>query len=103
MNEINTDPAGIQVENNVDLEGPPENFKYINDYMPGEGLTIPQDPIIGCECENCLDVSLGVRSKEGIQGRARLHDLLMQRNESHIKHQCATMYMSGSQAKWTTQ
>ncbi len=60
MNEINTDPAGIMVENNVDLEGPPENFKYINDYMPGDGLTIPQDPIIGCECENCLDVSLSI-------------------------------------------
>ncbi|XP_048741043.2 histone-lysine N-methyltransferase SUV39H2-like isoform X2 [Ostrea edulis] len=53
LNRINTDPAGIVVENVVDLEGPPENFMYINDYRSGEGITIPDDPIVGCECEDC--------------------------------------------------
>ncbi|XP_062574314.1 histone-lysine N-methyltransferase SUV39H2-like [Saccostrea cucullata] len=53
LNGINTDPAGIVVENLVDLEGPPENFVYINDYRSGEGITIPDDPIVGCECEDC--------------------------------------------------
>lgn len=53
LNGINSDPAGIVVENLVDLEGPPENFVYINDYRSGEGITIPDDPIVGCECEDC--------------------------------------------------
>jgi hypothetical protein len=34
LNTISTDPAGICVENNIDLEGPPENFVYINDHKP---------------------------------------------------------------------
>ncbi|PVD24367.1 hypothetical protein C0Q70_14848 [Pomacea canaliculata] len=55
LNAINTDPAPIVVENDADLEGPPDNFVYINDYRAGEGIEIPQDPIIGCECKNCLD------------------------------------------------
>ena len=55
LNKINTDPAPIFVENDTDLEGPPENFEYINDYKAGEGITIPDDPMIGCECEDCLD------------------------------------------------
>ena len=53
MNRINTDPARIYVENEVDLEGPPTTFTYINGYMPMEGINIPDDPIVGCECEDC--------------------------------------------------
>ena len=53
LNNVNTDPAPIMVENDVDLEGPPENFEYINDYKPGPDIEIPNDPIIGCECEDC--------------------------------------------------
>ncbi|KAK3607193.1 hypothetical protein CHS0354_008878 [Potamilus streckersoni] len=53
LNSINTDPAPIDIENNVDLEGPPENFVYLNDYKPGEGIEIPDDPLVGCECEDC--------------------------------------------------
>lgn len=55
LNKINTDPAPIFVENEVDLEGPPDNFEYINDYKEGNGVEIPQDPLIGCECEDCYD------------------------------------------------
>ena len=55
LNKVNTDPAPIFVENNMDLEGPPANFIYINDYIAGEGVIIPQDPIVGCECENCFE------------------------------------------------
>ena len=54
LNAIQTDPAPIYVENSVDLEGPPDNFCYINDYMEGIGITIPQDPIVGCECVDCF-------------------------------------------------
>lgn len=53
LNRVSTDPAPITVENDVDLEGPPENFEYINDYKAGPGIVIPNDPVIGCECTDC--------------------------------------------------
>uniref|UniRef100_A0A2H1VHL5 protein-synthesizing GTPase n=1 Tax=Spodoptera frugiperda TaxID=7108 RepID=A0A2H1VHL5_SPOFR len=43
----------LLVENNFDLAGPPENFTYINQCIPGSGVTIPDDPPIGCECTAC--------------------------------------------------
>ena len=55
INRINTDPAEIRVENNVDLEGPPPNFTYIAKNFAGEGVIIPNDPIVGCECTSCID------------------------------------------------
>ncbi|CAG5118021.1 unnamed protein product [Candidula unifasciata] len=47
------DPAPLAVENNVDLEGPPEDFIYINERKEGPGVVIPKDPLIGCDCEDC--------------------------------------------------
>lgn len=43
----------ITVENNADLAGPPDNFTYINSSIPGAGITIPDDPPIGCDCTAC--------------------------------------------------
>lgn len=43
----------ILVENNVDLAGPPQNFTYINQSIPGQGVVIPDEPPIGCKCETC--------------------------------------------------
>lgn len=40
------------VENLVDFESPPTNFTYIKDRIPGEGVLIPDDPPIGCECKD---------------------------------------------------
>lgn len=53
LNEISTDPAKICVENDVDLEGPPQNFRYINDYLPGQDVTFDTMPVFGCECKDC--------------------------------------------------
>ncbi|CAG2061616.1 unnamed protein product, partial [Timema podura] len=54
MNNTSKDKAKIFVENEVDLEGPPDNFTYVNNYVPGEGVHIPEDPVIGCNCgEEC--------------------------------------------------
>lgn len=39
----------------MDLEGPPKNFTYINDYKAGEGIVIPDDPLVGCECADCYE------------------------------------------------
>ena len=52
--EVNVVSAGkppIKVENLVDLEEMPINFTYVNDYLPGEGITIPEDPLVGCDCQ----------------------------------------------------
>lgn len=51
MNCLSTDKASIAVENDVDLEEAPTNFMYLNDYLPGEGITIPEDPPVGCDCQ----------------------------------------------------
>lgn len=53
--EINTiDPhAHVSVINDADLEGPPRQMQYINAYKASEGINIPDDPFIGCECETC--------------------------------------------------
>ena len=43
--------AHIKVENLVDLEEIPTSFTYVNDCIPGEGITIPKDPPVGCDCQ----------------------------------------------------
>jgi histone-lysine N-methyltransferase SUV39H len=44
----------IKVENNIDLEGPPDLFVYVCDYIPRNNIIIPNDPPIGCNCKkNC--------------------------------------------------
>jgi len=53
--EINIiDPhAHVSVINDADLEGPPRQMQYLNAYKASEGISIPDDPFIGCECETC--------------------------------------------------
>eukprot|EP00095_Tigriopus_kingsejongensis_P010838 maker-scaffold332_size203095-snap-gene-1.20 protein:Tk10838 transcript:maker-scaffold332_size203095-snap-gene-1.20-mRNA-1 annotation:"h3k9 methyltransferase" len=49
--EINRiDGKPLKVENDYDLEGPPRHMSYITEYMPAEGITIPEEPPLGCEC-----------------------------------------------------
>lgn len=44
----------IRIENNVDFHGPPENFTYINKHVLSEGIEIPEEPLVGCDCtESC--------------------------------------------------
>ncbi|KAJ9581082.1 hypothetical protein L9F63_023739, partial [Diploptera punctata] len=59
MNFISADEARIFVENEVDFEIAPPNFIYVNDYLPGEGVTIPEDPPIGCNCRPLCSASSG--------------------------------------------
>ena len=52
INEI--DPhAHVSVINDVDLESPPRQMQYINAYRASEGISIPDDPLVGCSCETC--------------------------------------------------
>lgn len=43
----------IIVENEQDLDAPPNNFTYLQTNIPGEGISIPNDPPWGCECNPC--------------------------------------------------
>ncbi|XP_074918018.1 histone-lysine N-methyltransferase SUV39H2-like [Chelonoidis abingdonii] len=43
----------ILVENTVDLEGPPLDFYYINEYKPAPGINIMNGITTGCECSDC--------------------------------------------------
>lgn len=47
----------VVVENEVDLELPPPNFTYISRNIPGNGVTIPEDPLIGCDCYSVCGLS----------------------------------------------
>lgn len=53
QNHINSmdKSSKLTVENLVDFEGPPENFEYINDVIAGDGVNIPDDPPVGCDCD----------------------------------------------------
>lgn len=42
--------SNLTVENIVDFDGAPQRFEYINDVIPGEGVVIPDDPPVGCDC-----------------------------------------------------
>nr|CAJ18348.1 putative H3K9 methyltransferase [Enallagma cyathigerum] len=52
INEKCNDPAPIFVVNDIDLEGSPKQFNYINCYLPSSDVHIPSEPVIGCSCVN---------------------------------------------------
>uniref|UniRef100_A0A182LUA7 protein-synthesizing GTPase n=1 Tax=Anopheles culicifacies TaxID=139723 RepID=A0A182LUA7_9DIPT len=43
----------IVVVNEQDLDAPPSNFTYLRTNIPAEGISIPNDPPVGCECNPC--------------------------------------------------
>lgn len=55
INQIVQGNPPIKIENNCDLEEPPVGFTYVTQCKAGEGVIIPDDPIIGCECTDCID------------------------------------------------
>lgn len=44
----------IFVENTVDLEGPPSDFYYINEYKPTPGISLVNEATFGCSCTDCF-------------------------------------------------
>uniref|UniRef100_A0A1A9X441 Histone-lysine N-methyltransferase n=1 Tax=Glossina brevipalpis TaxID=37001 RepID=A0A1A9X441_9MUSC len=48
------DGTPISVENNIDLDVLDPNFIYINENLAGKGVTISNEPPVGCDCsEGC--------------------------------------------------
>uniref|UniRef100_A0A182P928 protein-synthesizing GTPase n=1 Tax=Anopheles epiroticus TaxID=199890 RepID=A0A182P928_9DIPT len=43
----------VVVENEHDLDAPPNNFTYLRTNISAEGISIPNDPPVGCECNPC--------------------------------------------------
>ncbi|XP_024118700.1 histone-lysine N-methyltransferase SUV39H1 isoform X1 [Oryzias melastigma] len=54
LNDTRNHPGRIFVTNDVDLEGPPKNFTYINNYKVGPGIVL-NEMAVGCDCINCLE------------------------------------------------
>lgn len=54
LNRTRNHPGRIFVSNEVDLEGPPKNFTYINNYKVGSGIVLEQ-MAVGCECRRCWE------------------------------------------------
>lgn len=53
LNKMRNHKGRIFVLNEVDLEGPPKNFTYINNYKVGDGIMLNK-VTVGCECTDCL-------------------------------------------------
>ncbi|XP_029362355.1 histone-lysine N-methyltransferase SUV39H1 isoform X3 [Echeneis naucrates] len=53
LNSTRNHPGRILVTNEVDLEAPPKNFSYINNYKVGPGIVL-DEMAVGCECKDCL-------------------------------------------------
>lgn len=53
MNQACRHKGRIFVCNEVDLDGPPKNFTYINDNKLGKGVDV-NTVIVGCECDDCI-------------------------------------------------
>ncbi|XP_067932494.1 histone-lysine N-methyltransferase SUV39H2-like [Watersipora subatra] len=51
FNAVNSKCQPVTVENDVDLEAPPENFQFICDYLPMPGLSLNTEAMLGCSCE----------------------------------------------------
>ncbi|XP_028669108.1 histone-lysine N-methyltransferase SUV39H1-like [Erpetoichthys calabaricus] len=53
LNATREHKGRIFVSNEVDLDGPPKDFTYINNYKVGDGIILTE-VAIGCECKDCL-------------------------------------------------
>lgn len=55
----------LAVENDIDFEGPPENFTYVSKPVYGKGVEQPSAVLYGCECPNgCNSLSNCCGKKE---------------------------------------
>ncbi|MBN3296860.1 histone-lysine N-methyltransferase SUV39H1 isoform X1 [Amia ocellicauda] len=53
LNKTREHKGRIFVHNEVDLDGPPKDFTYINNYKVGEGIVLTE-VAVGCECVDCF-------------------------------------------------
>lgn len=79
--EINSknESAYIEVENNVDLETAPSNFRFIHDYISSIVET-PEEPVTFCQCDDCYGnrKSCCPRDSEGMFAYSRYRRLMLE-------------------------
>ncbi|ODM88213.1 Histone-lysine N-methyltransferase SUV39H2 [Orchesella cincta] len=52
INSVTGGRPKITIVNEVDTSGPPIGFEFRNEYVAGDGVSIPTDPPLGCDCGN---------------------------------------------------
>ncbi|XP_078511149.1 histone-lysine N-methyltransferase SUV39H2 isoform X2 [Lissotriton helveticus] len=57
LNSKKKQNSRIFVENNVDLEGPPLDFHYIEEYKASYKINLNTEVLVGCDCSNCFSDS----------------------------------------------
>ncbi|KAM6976829.1 histone-lysine N-methyltransferase SUV39H1-A [Aplochiton taeniatus] len=57
LNNTCKHPGCIYITNNVDLEGLPKDFTYINHYKVGQGIEL-NEMAVGCDCKDCFNEPL---------------------------------------------
>ncbi|ODM88637.1 Histone-lysine N-methyltransferase SUV39H2, partial [Orchesella cincta] len=55
INAVTGGRPKITIVNEVDTSGPPIGFEFRNEYVAGDGVSIPTDPL-GCDCEMAIPV-----------------------------------------------
>jgi len=85
----------IKVENNTDLEGPPDFFVYTSKYVPSANIVIPDDPPIGCSCRKNCASSIGCCTE--MSGYSVAYDL----NKIIIKEPGYPIYECNKRCKCT--
>ncbi|XP_061114678.1 histone-lysine N-methyltransferase SUV39H1-A isoform X2 [Conger conger] len=58
LNATRNHKGRIFVRNDADLDGPPRDFTYINNYKTGDGIALTE-VAVGCECQDCLGAPAG--------------------------------------------
>jgi len=78
----------IKVENNTDLEGPPDFFVYTSKYVPSANIVIPDDPPIGCSCKKNCASSIGCCSE--MSGYSVAYDMnkIMMKEPGYPIYEC---------------
>ncbi|XP_043944267.1 histone-lysine N-methyltransferase SUV39H2 isoform X2 [Protopterus annectens] len=77
LNRKKSHKERILVENRVDLEGPPMDFYYINEYKASPGINLAAKALVGCEClscpsDNCCPAGAGVQFAYNEHGQLRI-------------------------------
>ncbi|XP_064155863.1 histone-lysine N-methyltransferase SUV39H1-A isoform X2 [Anguilla rostrata] len=58
LNATSSHKGRIFVRNDADLDGPPRDFTYGNNYRAGDGVSLTE-VAAGCECSDCLGAPVG--------------------------------------------
>ncbi|XP_075437533.1 histone-lysine N-methyltransferase SUV39H1 [Ascaphus truei] len=94
LNAKSLQPGLILVENEVDLEGAPRDFVYINEYKVGEGVTLSQ-VAPGCSCHDCYTDTGGCCPGASMHKFAYNHEGQVRVRAGHPIYECNSFCRCG--------